>query len=187
MRTLFLFVLHTKLCFCVLSGSGLSCQREEEVQPLTPQSYTESIHHLYTPHIFSLLHQNHILFLSTKLPSPRLHQIRTLHLRWLLQGLPYFCRPTCLTRYAYPDATRHWAEAWRIFASMEGLRDLQVVIKELGARETWAHVWATVEQMILRDVEGVGVAKVVVWLPYARCRVDWDMGCRGIVLKRPGE
>lgn len=88
---------------------------------------------------------------------------------------------------------------------MQDLRELCVVICDHPTKPIWESRWLEVEGELVGDVrrfggfggdekgekdangKGRGKGSFVVVLPYQRCRVDWDMGDCGVVLKSPGD
>ncbi|KAF2643705.1 hypothetical protein P280DRAFT_215033 [Massarina eburnea CBS 473.64] len=147
--------------------------------------YCEAIPHLYTPHIFSLLHVTHLLYLPSRVPQQRLNSIRSLRIRWAIRALPYFRRGTS-NRLAYPEDTANWEKAWAILASMRGLKDLRVVIVDSSRDGIWEAQWLSLEGKLLEVIKRIkGGRFTEVMLPYASCRLDWDMGESGVVLRKP--
>ncbi|KAJ4351617.1 uncharacterized protein N0V89_006960 [Didymosphaeria variabile] len=114
--------------------------------------YTESAPHLYSPHIFSLLHVTHLLFLPTHIPQPRLDTIRTLRLKWAIRGMPYFRRNPSSKRPAYPEDTANWEKGWDILSRMRGLKDLRVAIIDPSPEGIWEAHWLGVEEVLLEAV-----------------------------------
>ncbi|KAF2822049.1 hypothetical protein CC86DRAFT_448466 [Ophiobolus disseminans] len=149
--------------------------------------YSESIPHLYRAHTFSLLHLTHLLYLPSRLPQQRINTIRTLRLRWAIRALPYLRRgPT--QRLAYREDTANWERGWGILAGMEGLRDLYVVLVDPSPQGMWERNWVKLEERLLEPVKGVVRPRwFEVVLPFASCRLDWDMGESAVVLRKPVE
>jgi hypothetical protein len=149
--------------------------------------YTEAAPHLYSPHIFSLLHITHLLFLPTHVPQPRLDTIRILRLKWAIRGMPYFHRNPSSKRPAYPEDTANWEKGWDIMSRMKALRDLRVVIVDPSPDSTWEAHWLGVEEVLMDAVKRVQTPRRFdLLLPYAGCRVDLDMGGCNVRLLRPG-
>ncbi|KAF2686814.1 hypothetical protein K458DRAFT_297585 [Lentithecium fluviatile CBS 122367] len=147
--------------------------------------YHEAIPHLYTPHTFSLLHPTHLLYLPTRIPQPRLNTIRRLRLRMTIRALPYFRRANS-KHLAYPEDTANWEKTWNILTSMAGLRELRVVLIDKSPDGIWEQQWLSLEERLLGPVKRVCRPRdFVVVLPYRSCRVDWEMGGSGCVLRRP--
>jgi hypothetical protein len=147
--------------------------------------YYEALPHLYRPHVFSILHLTHLLFLPTRLPQPNLDAIRTLRLRWAIRALPYLRRGPKKS-IAYGEDTANWERGWGIIAGMKGLRDLCVVLSDPSPWDMWERSWLDLEELLLRpvkEVTGPGCFELV--LPFKRCRTDWDMGESRVVLRRP--
>jgi len=147
--------------------------------------YSEAIAHLYRPHVFSLLHTTHLLYLPTCIPSQRLNSIRILHLRWAIRALPYLRRGP-RHRLAYREDTANWERGWEIIASMQGMRDLYVVLTDPSPQGMWETNWLELEEQLLGPVKEVVrpvCAELV--LPYATCGVEWNMGSSTVRLRRP--
>lgn len=69
---------------------------------------------------------------------------------------------------------------------MTGLRDLYVVLIDPSPQGMWERNWVELEERLLEPVKGVVAPRLFeVVLPFASCRVDWDMGGSGVVLRRP--
>ncbi|KAJ4305586.1 hypothetical protein N0V90_001117 [Kalmusia sp. IMI 367209] len=150
--------------------------------------YSEAATHVYAPHTFSLLNITHLLYLPSRTPQPRLNTIRTLRLKWTIRGMPYFRRRPSSKNPAYPEDTANWEKGWDILARMKGLRDLRVTIVDPSPDQLWEGHWLGVEGTLLEAVKRVrGVRRFEVVLPYASCRVDWDMGDSGVRLVKPVE
>lgn len=148
--------------------------------------YTEAAPHLYSPHIFSLLHVTHLLFLPTHVPQPRLDTIRTLRLKWTIRGMPYFRRNPHSKRPVYPEDTANWEKSWDILSRMKALRDLKVSIVDPSAEGIWEGHWLGVEEVLMDAVKRVKTPRrFEVVLPYAGCKTDWDMGGCNVRLTRP--
>ncbi|KAF2865441.1 hypothetical protein BDV95DRAFT_507112 [Massariosphaeria phaeospora] len=174
-------------CGCRVLVGGRECRRLEgaglALLKTCRRVYSEAIAHLYTPHTFSLLHLTHLLYLPSRLPAPRLNTIRTLRLRWTLRALPYLRRQPS-DRLAYPEDTANWARAWAILAGMQNLRTLYVVL--IDPRDTWQSAWLSLEETLLEPVKSVTrPAWFELVLPYANCRVGWDMGDSRVRLSKP--
>lgn len=145
--------------------------------------YSEAVPHLYRPHHFSLLHITHLLYLPKRLPQPRLNTIRTLRLRWAIRALPYFRRGSSL---AYRDDTKNWERAWAILASMQGLRDLYVVLVDPSPQKMWERSWLVLEEQLLAPVKDVTKPRwFELMLPYSTCGTEWDMGESSVRLRSP--
>lgn len=147
--------------------------------------YCEAAPRLYAPHTFSLLHITHLLYLPSRIPQQRLNAIRTLRLRWTIRALPYFRRggSRCV---AYPEDTANWKKAWDIFASMQSLRDLRVVLIDPSRDSIWEGHWLEIEDVLLEPVKKVtGPRRFELMLPYATCGLDWDMGESNVILRKP--
>ena len=111
---------------------------------LITNRYSEAIPHLYHPLTFSILHITHLLYLPSRLPTPRLHSIRHLRLRWSIRALPLLRRGPS-RRLAYPEDTANWARGWSILADMQGLRELCVVLIDQSRDDMWERqsaVWS---------------------------------------------
>jgi hypothetical protein len=147
--------------------------------------YSEAVSHLYRPHTFSLLHLTHLLHLPTRIPSQRLNTIRTLRLRWAIRALPYLRRgPT--NSIAYREDTANWERAWAIIASMQGLRDLFVVLVDPSPHDMWERNWLELEGQLLQSVKGVTRPTFFeLMLPYASCVTQWDMSESAVRLRKP--
>jgi hypothetical protein len=154
----------------------------------TLPSYSESIHYLYNPHTFSLLHAAHLIFLPEHLPLPRLNMIRKLRVRWTIRALPFLRRPNSPKSYAYKEETANWIKAWNILAHMEGLEDLYVVLGEMRPQVTiWERGWLELEDTLLEPVKMVvRPSSFVLVLPYGSCQLDRDFGESKVVLRKPG-
>lgn len=62
---------------------------------------------------------------------------------------------------------------------MQGLRDLKVTIIDPSPEGIWEAHWLGLEPLLLESVKKVktpGLKKFVVVMPYANCRLDWDLG-----------
>lgn len=73
---------------------------------------------------------------------------------------------------------------------MRGLRDLKVSIIDPSADGIWEAHWLGLESLLLESVKKVttvGLRRFDVVMPYASCRVDWDMGESNVRLIRPVE
>ncbi|KAF9739801.1 hypothetical protein PMIN01_02435 [Paraphaeosphaeria minitans] len=148
--------------------------------------YTEAAPHLYAPHTFSFLHITHLLYLPSHVPQPRLDTIRILRLKWTIRGMPYFRRNPSSKRPAYPEDTANWEKGWDILASMKRLRDLRVSIVDPSPEGIWEGHWLGVEGILIEAMKRVRIPRnYEVMLPYASCRVDWDVGGCNAKLLRP--
>jgi hypothetical protein len=148
--------------------------------------YSEAIVDLYRPHTFSLLHITHLLYLPSRLPGPRLDQIRTIRLRWAIRALPFLKRPVSPKRYAYPEDTANWIQGWKTLANMKGLRELYVLLTDPSPQHLWERQWADLEERLLEDVQNVRQTRwFTLMLPYPGCRTDWDMGGCNVILRKP--
>jgi hypothetical protein len=149
--------------------------------------YSEAIPHLYKPHTFSLLHATHLLCLPSRTPQQRLDSIRTLRLRWAIRALPYLRRGPA-HRLAYHEDTMNWEKGWAILASMQGLRDLHVVITDPSPQHMWESNWLELETLLLEPVRKVVLPRrFELVLPYAGCDVKRNMGESRVRLRRPEE
>lgn len=71
-------------------------------------------------------------------------------------------------------------------ASMQGLRDLYVVLKDPSPHRIWETNWLALEEQLLEPVKKVVIpvcAELV--LPYATCEVERYMGPSKVRLSRP--
>ena len=74
---------------------------------------------------------------------------------------------------------------------MQKLRDLVVIISDPSPNEIWEASWLSLEGKLLEAVKEVKVGGggrngwFELWLPYASCRTDWDMGDCKVVLRKP--
>ncbi|XPS79009.1 hypothetical protein M3J09_011003 [Ascochyta lentis] len=149
--------------------------------------YSECIHYLYAEHTFSLLHATHLLALPKRIPQQRLNAIRHLRLRWQIRALPYLRRISS-TKYAYHEDTANWERAWRVLASLKGIKSLSVTLIDPSAQDIWEEKWLEHEAQLLEPVKQVaGVRNFELVLPYASCDVERDMGGCGVRLMRPNE
>ncbi|KAL7778233.1 hypothetical protein CFE70_004910 [Pyrenophora teres f. teres 0-1] len=147
--------------------------------------YSEAISHLYRPHIFSLLHITHLLYLPSSLSQPRLNSIRTLHLRWAIRALPYLRRGPA-NRIAYREDTANWERGWQIIAGMEELRNLFVVLIDPSPQRLWEISWLDLQDLLLESVKDVKRPKeAVVVLPYPSCVTEWDSADSCVTLRSP--
>ncbi|KAF2185867.1 hypothetical protein K469DRAFT_575050 [Zopfia rhizophila CBS 207.26] len=174
-------------CSCRVLVGGRECRRLDHhlLSFLTTcrRMYSEAIPILYKSHTFSLLHATHLLYLPNRIPIPRINTLRTLRLRWTIRALPYFRRPMS-KKYAYPEDTANWQRAWQIIASMNGLRDLYVVL--VDSNNIWEQKWLEMEGQLLEPVKLVIQPRwFELWLPYARSGVGWDMGGSSCRLRKP--
>ncbi|KAF1849454.1 uncharacterized protein K460DRAFT_365334 [Cucurbitaria berberidis CBS 394.84] len=145
--------------------------------------YSEAVPHLYRPHIFSILHLTHLLYLPSRVPSQRLDSIRTLRLRWHIRALPYLRRGG---RLAYREDTANWERGWAIIAGMQGLRDLYVVLVDSSPQDLWERNWLELEEQLLTPVKKVTKPTwFELMLPYATCRTEWDMEESRVRLRKP--
>ncbi|KAF1972439.1 hypothetical protein BU23DRAFT_467815 [Bimuria novae-zelandiae CBS 107.79] len=178
-------------CECKVLVGGAHCQRLSgacvKMLVTCRRMYTEAAPHLYSPHIFYLLHVTHLLFLPTHVPQPRLNTIRTLRLKWTIRALPYFTRSTKRNaRPAYPEDTANWEKGWTILSRMSRLQDLRVTIVDPSPEGIWQVHWLDVEGLLMESVKMVCTPRrTEVVLPYAGCRVDWDMGGSNVRLLKP--
>ncbi|KAA8621844.1 hypothetical protein PtrV1_06345 [Pyrenophora tritici-repentis] len=151
----------------------------------TKRSYSEAISHLYRPHVFSLLHITHLLYLPSSLSQPRLNSIRTLHLRWAIRALPYLRRGPA-NRIAYREDTANWERGWQIIAGMEELRNLFVVLLDPSPQQLWERSWLELQDMLLESVKDVKRPReAVVVLPYPSCGTEWDSADSSVTLRSP--
>ncbi|KAF2746272.1 hypothetical protein M011DRAFT_404597 [Sporormia fimetaria CBS 119925] len=177
-------------CGCkVLVGGGV-CRKLSGVLGLAMscrRASSETIHLLYAPNTFSLLHATHLFYLPSQIPYQRLNSIHTLHLRWTIRALPFLRRPTSPNRYAYPEDTANWIQGWNILSNMQGLRELYVVLCETKGQRIWERGWTDAEEKLMAEVKGVVRPQMfVVVLPYESCRVDgWEWGDCSVELRRP--
>ncbi|KAF2000862.1 hypothetical protein P154DRAFT_522141 [Amniculicola lignicola CBS 123094] len=176
-------------CGCKVLVGGKDCKKiggwRVDVLKTCRRMYSEAIRYLYIPHTFSLLHITHLLYLPTRLPSPRLDQIRTLRLRWAIRALPYLRRGTS-KKYAYPEDTANWARAWDTMASMKGLRDLYVVLSDPSPANTWEAAWGENQGKLMADVKKVVQTRwFMLMVPYESCDTHLDMGECKVILRRP--
>ncbi|KAK1913943.1 hypothetical protein P3342_007189 [Pyrenophora teres f. teres] len=147
--------------------------------------YSEAISHLYRPHIFSLLHITHLLYLPSSLSQPRLNSIRTLHLRWAIRALPYLRRGPA-NRIAYREDTANWERGWQMIAGMEELRNLFVVLIDPSPQRLWEISWLDLQDLLLESVKDVKRPKeAVVVLPYPSCVTEWDSADSCVTLRSP--
>ncbi|EDU42839.1 hypothetical protein PtrSN002B_005259 [Pyrenophora tritici-repentis] len=147
--------------------------------------YSEAISHLYRPHVFSLLHITHLLYLPSSLSQPRLNSIRTLHLRWAIRALPYLRRGPA-NRIAYREDTANWERGWQIIAGMEELRNLFVVLLDPSPQQLWERSWLELQDMLLESVKDVKRPReAVVVLPYPSCGTEWDSADSSVTLRSP--
>lgn len=148
--------------------------------------YTEAAPHLYSPHTFSLLNITHLLFLPSHVPQSRLDSIRALRLKWTIRGMPYFRRKPSSKKPAYPEDTANWEKGWDILARMKMLRDLKVTLVDPSPDGIWEGHWLGMEEVLMDAVKRVRTPRMYeVALPYASCRVDWDMGGCNVRLTKP--
>ncbi|ORY14384.1 hypothetical protein BCR34DRAFT_599163 [Clohesyomyces aquaticus] len=187
-----------KECGCKVLVGGRDCRKLEGwivgFLRICRRIYSEAISTLYKFHTFSLLHSTHLLYLPSRLPAPRLNNIRSLRLRWAIRALPYYRRPRmppkpCSSKVqplAYPEDTQNWQRGWHIIASMRGLRELFVVLTDPSPNQLWEQKWIGLEKELLEP------AKLVIqprWfelmLPYEGCNTGIDMGASACRLKKP--
>ncbi|KAF2126955.1 hypothetical protein P153DRAFT_296995 [Dothidotthia symphoricarpi CBS 119687] len=176
-------------CTCRVLGGGKGNGRLSRgglsIAMACRRMYSEAVPYLYRSHAFSLLHMSHLLHLPTAVPQPRLNQIRTLRLRWTIRALPYLRRGPA-DRVAYREDTAMWERGWAIIASMQGLRDLYVVVVDPSPQDMWESSWVELEEQLLQPVRSVTKPKCFeLMLPYASCGVEWEMGSSRVVLRRP--
>ncbi|KAF2710257.1 hypothetical protein K504DRAFT_255337 [Pleomassaria siparia CBS 279.74] len=178
-------------CTCkVLVGGGREGRRRlasecVDILRVCRRMYTETIPYLYTQNAFSLLHITHLLYLPSRLPSPRIKTIRILRLRWGIRALPYLRRGPS-KHLAYPEDTSNWARAWSILAGMQSLRHLYVVLVDPSRDAMWERSWKELESFLLEPVKGVVVpSRFELMLPYASCSTSYDMGQSPVRLMKP--
>ncbi|KAF2650733.1 hypothetical protein K491DRAFT_608311 [Lophiostoma macrostomum CBS 122681] len=177
-------------CGCRVLVGGRESRRLEQsalaMVRVCRRMYSEAISSLYRPHTFSLLHITHLLYLPSRLPTPRLNNIRTLRLRWAIRALPFLRRPIHSSRYAYREDTDNWIRVWKMLADMRGLRDLYIVITDPSPQALWQRNWCELEGKLLEPVKQVMTPRwFILCLPYSGCRTDWDMGDCGVELRKP--
>ncbi|KAL5399307.1 hypothetical protein PMIN06_007182 [Paraphaeosphaeria minitans] len=177
-------------CGCKVLVGGSQCERLSracvKMLVVCRRMYTEAAPHLYAPHTFSFLHITHLLYLPSHVPQPRLDTIRILRLKWTIRGMPYFRRNPSSKRPAYPEDTANWEKGWDILASMKRLRDLRVSIVDPSPEGIWEGHWLGVEGILIEAMKRVRIPRnYEVMLPYASCRVDWDVGGCNAKLLRP--
>ncbi|KAF2835651.1 hypothetical protein M501DRAFT_997793 [Patellaria atrata CBS 101060] len=105
--------------------------------------YSEAISILYTRNIFAVKHIRTVIDLNHTILTSRLHQIRTLDLRWTTQA-PWHAENIDNRTTVYDKRT--WEHVWSIIARMDGLRNLKVEIGGPGLLEP-AHVLAVLRPL----------------------------------------
>jgi hypothetical protein len=82
----------------------------------------------------------------------------------------------------------NWERGWAILASMQGLRNLHVVITDPSPQHMWESNWLQLETLLLEPVRKVILPRQFeLVLPYVGCDVKKNMGESRVRLRGPEE